>query len=95
MNTESIPVAKFRLGSVVTTPNALRSLTQEDIVTGIVRHQSGDWGDIGKEDQQINNRALIEGRQVLSAYHALNGIKFWIITKADRSITTILLPKDY
>lgn len=88
-------VAKFRLGHIVATPNALESITQDDILTGIGRHQSGDWGDVSAEDRQANDQALVQRTRILSVYHAANGTKFWLITEADRSATTVLLPEDY
>jgi hypothetical protein len=39
-------------------------------------------------------RALREGYRVLSSYDVLAG-RVWIITEADRSVTTILLPEEY
>jgi len=87
--------AKFRLGRIVSTPNALARLTQSDILIGIQRHQAGDWGDVKEPDRQANDRALIEGTRLLSVYHSAKGIKFWIITEADRRVTTVLLPEDY
>jgi len=95
MSARIIPAAKFRLGQIVATPNALLHLTQDDINQGIKRHLSGDWGDIGDEDRQENELSLKEGFRLLSVYHANNGTKFWIITEADRSHTTVLLPEDY
>jgi hypothetical protein len=89
------PSAKFRLGHLVATPNALSHLTQEDILRAIQRHQSGDWGDVCAEDHAANDRALREGTRVLSVYRSGNDVKFWIITEADRSVTTVLLPEDY
>ena len=95
MSAIAMPIAKFRLGHIVSTPNALDHLTQDDILTGIQRHQAGDWGDVDAHDRTANGQALVEGTRILSVYHAANGTKFWIITEADRSVTTILLPKDY
>ena len=95
MNATSYPVAKFRLGHIVSTPNALSQLTHEDILMGIQRHQAGDWGDVGEEDRQENELSLKQGFRLLSVYRAANGTKFWIITEADRSATTVLLPEDY
>lgn len=95
MSASSIPVAVFRLGHIVATPNALRSITQDDILLGIRRHQAGDWGELGEEDRATNDRALVAGERLLSAYRAANGTRFWIITEADRSATTVLLPEDY
>jgi hypothetical protein len=90
-----LALAKFRLGHIVTTPNALSLLTDEDILMGIQRHQAGDWGDMDAHDRQANERALIEGTRLLSVYQSANGIKFWLITEPDRSATTILLSEDY
>ena len=95
MNAKTYPIAKFRLGHIVGTPNALSQLTHEDILMGIQRHQAGDWGDVSEEDRQENELSLKHGFRLLSAYHAANGIKFWVITEADRSATTVLLPEDY
>ena len=92
---QRIPVAVFRLGRIVATPNALQSVTQEDIFLGIQRHQAGDWGDLSEEDCAANDQSLVQGTRILSSYHAASGTKFWIITEADRSITTVLLPEDY
>ena len=88
-------VSKFQLGGLVATPAVLASVSQEDIATGLARHLQGDWGDLDTDDRSANDRALIEGSRLLSAYHATNGIKFWIITEWDRSATTVLLPEDY
>ena len=95
MSADALPIAKFRLGRIVSTPNALESLTQDDILKGIQRHQAGDWGDVDEHDRQANERALIDGTRLWSVYHAHNRLKFWIITEADRSASTILLPEDY
>jgi hypothetical protein len=90
-----VPIAVLRLGRIVTTPSALNSLSEDDILSGIQRHQAGDWGDLGDEDREANDRALTEGRRLLSSYSAGNGTRFWLITEADRSTTMILLPEDY
>ncbi|MBU6410481.1 MAG: hypothetical protein KGR98_08845 [Verrucomicrobia bacterium] len=88
-------MARFRLGHIVATPNALSQLTHEDILMAIQRHQAGDWGDMDAADKAANDRALVDGTRIFSAYHAANGTKFWIITEADRSATTVMLPEDY
>jgi hypothetical protein len=87
--------AKFQIGQMVATPNALSKLTQDDILRGLQRHQAGDWGDMDEHDRQENELSLKNGFRLLSVYHAVNGIKFWIITEADRSATTVLMPEDY
>ena len=95
MSAHAYPTAKFRMGRIVSTPNALQSLTSDDIHIAIARHQAGDWGDLDAEDCQANDQALVNGARILSVYHAANGTTFWIITEADRSSSCILLPEDY
>ena len=87
--------ALFRLGRIVATPNALENLSQAEILRALRRHQTGDWGDMSEADRQSNARALIDGSRLLSAYRAHGQMKFWVITEADRSVTTILMPEDY
>jgi hypothetical protein len=95
MSGGTVPIAKFKLGHIVSTPNALSQLTQDDILLAIQRHQAGDWGNVGAHDREANDQALVEGARILSVYHAANGTKFWLITEAGRSVTTVLLPEDY
>ncbi len=85
MNSLTIPIAIFRLGCLVSTPNALHSLAESDIHAGIRRHQAGDWGELGSEDWEANDRALSQGGRIVSAYLAANGTRFWIITEAGLS----------
>lgn len=95
MSAPVIPIARFRLGRIVATPHALEVITQDDILGGIQRHQAGDWGEVPQEDRAANDHALVQGTRLLSAYRSVKGVKFWIITEADRSSTTVLLPEDY
>ena len=95
MRVKQFPVAKFRVGRILSTPNALSQLTSEDILIGIQRHQAGDWGDVSDADRQKNEVALKQGFRLWSVYHDANGVKFWIITEADRSATVVLMPEDY
>jgi hypothetical protein len=95
MNTVRIPIAVFRLGRIVTTSNALECLTRQDILEGIRRHQAGDWGEVPLDQAETNDRALVAGTRIISVYRAANGPRFWIITEADRSATTVLMPEDY
>ena len=83
------------LGNVVATPGALRALTEHDISAALVRQRSGDWGESCPEDAEENDRSLTTGLRLLSAYRSGDGTKFWVITEADRSLTTILLPEEY
>ena len=85
----------FSLGQVVITVSAQAVLTPEDIHNALVRHLSRDWGDVCLEDRKANYEALdCEGR-LFSVYHSQEGTRFWVITEADRSATTLLLPEDY
>lgn len=95
MSIPKLPIAVLRLGRIVATPNALSRLTNEDILKGLQRHQAGDWGNLSDDDRAANDRALNDGSRILSAYEAANGTRYWIITEADRSVTTVLLPEDY
>jgi hypothetical protein len=95
MSAYALLIAKFRLGKIVSTPNALDRLTQEDILLAIGRHQAGDWGNVDTYGYAANERALVEGTRLWSVYHAANGVKFWLITEADRSATSVLMPEDY
>ncbi len=87
--------AKFPSGRIVTTANALNALSYDDILSGLLRHLTGDWGDLGKDDWKENDLSLEKGFRLLSAYHTDNGVQFWIITEANRSSTTVLLPEGY
>lgn len=95
MSTRAVSLAKFPLGRLVATPNALSRLAIEDVLAGIVRHQAGDWGELEGDDRAENELSLEKGFRLLSAYTARNGVKFWIITEATREVTTVLLPEDY
>lgn len=84
----------FPLGQIVATANAMAVLTSEAITEGLQRHAKGDWGNVCASDAELNNEALIAGDRLLSSYG--EGTKrFWIITEADRSVTTVLLPEGY
>ena len=88
---------RFPLGQVVATPGALRALqeAEQSPAAFLDRHGTGDWGELGDADTQANERALREGLRILSAYTTSAGVKLWIITEADRSATTMLLPSEY
>jgi len=59
------------------------------------RHATCDWGDVSEDDGWLNDEALDQGERLLSAYHTANGEKIWIITEADRSATTMLMPEEH
>ena len=93
-----IPTAftqKFELGQVLVTPLAYEELELKDVISSLVRHAGGDFGDVSEEDWELNEEAVDTGDRILSAYIDRKGVKFWIITEWDRSATTILLPSEY
>jgi hypothetical protein len=93
---------KFELGQVVMTTSLQQTIHasdpenwQADLTQMLNRHVTGDWGEVPKEDKQFNDDCLERGQRLLSAYTSWAGVKVWIITKHDRSATTLLLPEDY
>jgi len=86
---------KFELGQIVATPGALAAIAPHDLFACLIRHATGDWGEINDEDRAENELSLREGYRLFSAYNDSNGTRFWIITEADRSATTALLPSEY
>ena len=87
----------FELGRIVATPGALQALeaAEQQPAEFLDRHVKGDWGDLGTEDKQENEFSIQNGFRILSAYTTRAGDTIWIITEADRSATTILLPEEY
>jgi hypothetical protein len=90
----ALATAKFPLGQIVMTANASRQLAAEDIQKALTRHAAGDWGEVCEGDREENELSLKEGYRLLSVYRS-GETKFWIITEADRSVTTVLMPEDY
>lgn len=86
---------RFPLGRIVATPNAVATLNPKAIMVAIHRHISGDWGEVDAHDRAANEAALRHGGRLLSVYRDSGGIRFYIVTEADRSVTTVLLPEDY
>ena len=87
----------FPLGRVLATPGAMRALAESGQTAGcfVARHAGGDRGCMDEEDRRLNDEALIQGDRILSAYRTDRGVKLWVITEADRSSTTVLLPEEY
>lgn len=86
--------ARFPLGEIAVTANASLRLTTEEVLSALHRHASGDWGDLLPEDAMTNELALHGQERLFSAYGS-GRHRFWVITEADRSVTTVLLPEDY
>lgn len=87
----------FPLGQTLATPGALGALGQagESPLGYLARHVRGDWGDVDTQDWQANDDALRDGDRLFSAYTLSTQERMWIITEADRSSTTLLLPEEY
>jgi hypothetical protein len=86
---------RLMLGQVVITRGLSGVLTNQEIHTALFRHQCGDWGTVCPADWNENDEAMNSGGRILSAYKSSGGVKFWIITEWDRSVTTLLLPDEY
>ena len=86
----------FAAGAIYVTVGVTESINNEThrVIPLIERHLNQDWGDVCEEDKQSNNQALINCGRLLSSYK-LGDETIWIITEADRSATTILLPSEY
>lgn len=97
------PTPRFAPGRLLATPGALDALQAASTppIALLRRHLAADWGDVDDEDWQANDDAIAgEGKperqtRVLSAYNLPTGARIWVITEADRSATTILLPEEY
>ncbi len=103
MRISHIPRPLFGFGLVVATPGALEATTADYRRHCLTRHITGDWGSCCDEDKATNDEAVQLGNRILSAY-PLDPAKpckgygentLWIITEADRSVTTFLLPEEY
>jgi hypothetical protein len=88
--------APLPLKRVVATPGALKLLGKSggDPFDYLARHATGDWGELCGFDRRQNEIGLRDGYRVFSSYKVPAG-SVWIITEADRSVTTILLPEEY
>lgn len=86
---------RIPLGQIYITPGARREVPHGEICDAIIRHMTGEFGDLSEADWESNTEALENDGQILSAYDSKAGVRFWIITEGDRSVTTILLPEDY
>ena len=97
---------KFPFGATVTTERVAYYMEYDPyfakfVLESLIRHGSGDWGDMSAEDKEVNDSALESGdRRIFSAYDIpkyLSGDddKLWIITEWDRSVTTVLFPSEY
>ena len=88
---------RFPLGQTVATPGALEAFarTGETPLSFFAQHARGAWGELDEHDKAENEAAVENGFRILSAYRLADDTRIWIITEADRSVTTILLPEEY
>lgn len=89
----------FNMGQLVTTKsiNDLMAVEQKfvvEVTVALQRYAVKDWGNLNDEDKETNDFALEYGERLLGAYETCKG-KIWIITEADRTVTTILFPEEY
>jgi hypothetical protein len=89
-----ILVSNYLLARSSLRPGALK-LPAEDITAAVQKHARGDWGELDFEDSQLNDLRLQDGGPIASIYIASNGVKFYVLTESDRSVTTLLLPEEY
>jgi hypothetical protein len=87
----------FPAGQIVATPGALALLEQanKSPLEFLSRHLRGDWGDLCPDDKTENELSFKHGFPLMSSYQVTDTEKLWIITEADRSVTTLLLPTEY
>lgn len=100
--TTAIGKPKFSLGQILATPGALEALQEsgQNVQFFLARHVQGDWGEVDDEDKLANDRSLVDGSRLLSAYRTLKNERLWIITEAaddrgHRVATTCLKPEEY
>lgn len=88
---------RFALGRVLATPGAIETLATANInsVDLLLRHHQGDWGEMTEEDKAENEFSVDKELRIFSSYRISDDEKVWIITEADRSVTTLLLPSEY
>ena len=82
---------RIPLGKLVITPKAKDAIPRAEALAALLRHQTGDFGDLSENDWDVNVEALENGWEIISAYNSKNGVRFWIYTEPDRSTTTIML----
>jgi len=83
------------LGPVFVTKGIMSVLDPEIVFVALGRHQAGDWGNVPREDAKANDEARRAGGRIISSYGGGQVPKFWIISEANRSATTVLFPEEY
>jgi len=93
-------MSRFQMGKIVLTRgvyewSAANGDFAQFVHASLKRHARGDWGSLSPEDRELNDKALKDGSRLLSAYEHWKLPKIWLITEADRSVTTVLFPEEY
>jgi hypothetical protein len=88
-------LTKFSIGFLCSTLGAMEELEPDEMTKMLQRHAGCDWGNCCPHDQRANDEALETGARLFSVYRSRSGAKIWVITEADRSSTTVLLPSEY
>jgi len=91
------PKPLFPFGRICITPGVQDLIENDNLdpLPYMLRHLSGDWGELDSSDKKLNNDALKYGARIFSSYQLDEFCKIWIITEADRSSTTILFRSEY
>ena len=86
---------RVELGRVLATPGVLAAVPSDEILAALARHARGDWGEVSAADWRENEFSYSKRLRLVSSYTSSSDTKFWVITEADRSSTTVLLPEEY
>lgn len=86
---------RFAFGRQYVTEAVAAAVPADELLKAVERHAAGDWGLLDQNDWENNDKALREGGRLFSRYQSSAGQKFWVVTEADRKVTTVLLPEDY
>jgi hypothetical protein len=89
------PVPRFALGEAVITSGVAGKLNMVLVKLAIVRHASGDWGELEADDRRLNDERIATGGTLVSIFKTANGDKFYVITEAERDKTTVLPQEEY
>jgi len=87
----------FALGEIRVSPGVRDALDEsaQEPIEFLMRHVTGDWGQVTAPEKEENERALAGGRRIASAYDTAEGIRIWVITEYDHSATTLTRPSEY
>jgi len=73
------------------TPGVRKSLSGQDLLNALLLHMRGGRSD----DEGPLAPDNLAGCRLLNVYRSSKGQLFWIITEADRKVTTVLMPEEF